>query len=484
MGASLYTSRIILNALGVNDFGTYNVVGGVITFFTFLNSSMAGATSRFLTIELGKQNYNQFKKIFNVSIVNHIILGLIIIVLAETIGLWFVENKLVIPADRKVIALWVYQFSIFSAFITILQVPFSATIISHEKMTIYAYAGIVESILKLMIAFSLTLIHSDKLLFYALAIFGTTIIMTIFYSLYVRKAFSYCRFQVQKDKILYKQTLAYSGWDLLGNFSIVAQGQGLNMLLNIFFGPAVNAARGIAYQIQGAITQFGNNFMLASRPQIIKYYAEGEREKMMKLVFNSAKYSFFLLWLLSLPVLIETKYILTLWLKNVPDHTIAFTRLVLLTSLITAFRNPFIAAMHSTGKIKLPNIICGFLLIATLPISYLFLKAGYNAETVFVIMLLITFSSMWIEWILIKRAIYFSIRAAISKVLFISLIIVLLSLILPIIIYYHIKYGFFRFCILSIISTLSVLISVFLIGMSKHDCIVVTSKIKKILFKH
>ncbi len=483
MAVTLYTSRVILNTLGVEDFGIYNVVGGVVTFFTFLNSSMAGATSRFFAIELGKQNFEQYKKVYSVTIVNHIILGLFIIVLAETIGLWFLQTKLVIPEERKEIAFWVYQFSILSTFISIMRVPFSASIIAHEKMKMYAYGGIIEAISKLVIAITLGFISYDKLGFYAIAILGMTLFMTLFYFYYIRISYTYCRFSLQRDKSLYKQMLSYAGWELFGGFSTVAQGQGLNMILNVFFGPLVNAAQGIAVQVQGAISQFGSNFMIATRPQIIKYYASGGNAKMMNLVFHSAKYSFYLMWLLTLPMLIETKYILTLWLKNVPAHTVSFTRIVLLISLISTFRNPFIAAMHATGKIQLPNLICGTLLIAVLPISYLFLKLGYPAESVYIITLIITFISMWLEFILIKRTVYFSISDVIRKVLIVSLIVALISVALPFLIYYLLDSGFIRFCIVSFLSILSVVLAVYFLGIGKNERTYFTNKIKFIFHK-
>ena len=478
MLVTLYTSRIILGVLGFVDFGIYNVVAGVITFFSFLNGSMAASTSRFLTIELGNQDLARFKKVYSVTVLNHFVLGVFIVILAETIGLWFLQNKLVIPADRIEIAFWLYQFSIFSTFISIIQVPFGASIIAHEKMNIYALGGIIESLLKLGTAFLIGFITFDRLGFYGIAISCTAFIMIIFYYLYIKKKFPYCNFEMQTDKALYRETLSYSGWDLLGNFSIVAQGQGLNMLLNIFFGPLVNAAQAISMQVQAAILQFANNFMLASRPQIIKYYASGENKKMMNLVFHSAKYSFYLMWLLSLPILIETEYVLEIWLKKVPLNTVSFTRIVILTSLITSLRNPFIAAMHATGKIKLPNLVCGTLLISTVPISYFFLKQGYPAESVFIISLVITFISMWIELILIKRAVYFSILDVISKIIIISMMVVLLSVILPVFIYYQLEDGFLRFCLVSFFSILSVFTAVYFIGIGKNERAILASNIK------
>ena len=478
MGVSLYTSRIILNALGVIDFGIYNVVAGVVTFFAFLNGSMAGSTSRFLTIELGKHDLEQFKKVYSVTILNHVFLAIIIVILAETLGLWFLQNKLVIPVDRKEMAFWVYQFSVLSTFISIVQVPFLATIIAHEDMKIYSLGGVIEAIMKLGTAFLIVFVTFDKLFFYGFAIFFLAFLMIIFYYLYVKKTFPYCVFVIQKDKVLYQETLSYSGWDLLGNFSVVAQQQGMYMLLNIFFGPVVNAAQAIALQVQGAISQFGNSFMMATRPQIIKYYASGENEKMMKLVFNSSKYSFYLMWLLTLPLLIETKYILELWLKNVPNLTVVFLQIVLVTNLVSSIRNPFITVMHATGKIKLPALICGTLLISALPISYLSLKLGYPSESVFLITLIITFISMWIEWVLVRRMVFFSIYKVVVNVLLKVIFVVLISAVLPGFILYYLEAGFTRLSIVSLLSILSVTVTVYFFGIGDDERSFIKNKIK------
>jgi O-antigen/teichoic acid export membrane protein len=253
------------------------------------------------------------------------------------------------------------------------------------------------------------------------------------------------------------------------------------MLINMFFGPVVNAARGIAYQVEGSVTQFGSNFMMAVRPQIYKYYAKGEVEKMMDLVYRSARYSFFLLWILSLPILIESDYILTLWLKNVPEYTTVFARIVLIISLISALRNPFIAAMHATGKIKLANLICGSLLIMTLPISYLYLRLGFGPSSVFLVSLLITFVNMWVELMLVKRVVHFSIKEVILKVLLVSLLVALVSCLIPWSIQYRLAPGFYRFFLVGLASVLSVFAAVYLIGIDAKERVFIGNRIKSFM---
>lgn len=484
MGVALYTSRVVLNVLGVEDFGIYNVVGGVVTMFAFLNGAMSASTSRFITIELGKGDYKQLQKVFSTTVINHVFIALLILILAETIGLWFVLHKLVIPEARMSAALWVYQFSVFTCIVSLMQTPYNAAIIAHERMNIYAWGGIVDSVLKLAILFVLGLFSFDKLKFYSVLIFIVVGLISTFYYLYVRYSFNYCSFQPQKDIELYKKLFSYSGWDLIGNFSSVAQGQGLNILLNMFFGAAVNAARGITYQIQGAVTQFGGNFMTAVRPQIIKYYATGEKEKMIDLVFSSAKYSFFLIWILVLPIFLETEYILTLWLKIVPPYTVQFTRIVLLITLVNAFRTPIVISMHATGRIKIPNIVCGSILISTLPISYLFLKLGFNPTSVFIISLFVTVVNWAVELILIKRIVGYSIRLFLKKILLTCVIVALCSLLLPYFVSVSLPPDFGRLLIVFVLCMMSISLFVYTIGIDSSMRISMKNKLKCIIFKN
>jgi len=304
LGVNLYTSRVIMNVLGVEDFGIYNVVGGVVTMFTFLSGAMGGSTSRFLTFELGKKNFPQSKKIFSAALGIHFVLALVIFIVAETIGLWLLTHKLVIPVERIEAAHWAYQFSVLSCMISIIQIPYNASIVANERMNIYAYLSLADVVLRLVIVYLLTLADFDKLQVYAILVFSVSVITASIYRIYCKREFAECSFSFHWDKNLYRTMLSYSGWDLIGNLAVIGMGQGLNLLLNVFFGPVVNAARAIAYQVQGAIFGFVSNFLTAVKPQIIKLYAEGSIESMMKLVFSTSKYSFYLLYFLSLPALL------------------------------------------------------------------------------------------------------------------------------------------------------------------------------------
>ena len=303
MAVTLYTSRVILNTLGVEDYGIYNVVGGFVAMMGFLNNSMAVATQRFLSFEIGKKSNSQFSRVFSMSMSIHILIALVILVLAETVGLWFVKTQLTIPIERMGAALWVFHFSILAFIVNVISVPYNATIIAHERMNVFAWVSIIDVSLKLLIVFILQWFGYDKLKFYALLMFGVALIIRLIYGSYCSRKFVESKFHFYWDKSLFKTIMSFAGWSLWGGAASVLHSQGVNILLNIFFGPAINAARGIAYQIQGAVNSFVSNFQIAINPQIIKSYASSKIEYMHQLIFQGAKYSFYLLFALSLPIL-------------------------------------------------------------------------------------------------------------------------------------------------------------------------------------
>ena len=435
MGVNLYMSRIVLRILGFEDYGLYNVVGGIVTMFTFLNGSLGSATSRYITFELGKKNFDRLSKVFNTALVIHIAIAFLIIILAETIGLWFFYEKMTIPSDRLTAAFWVYQISIATCFFSLTQVPYNATIIAHENMKIYAYVGLVEVFMKLLVVYLIILSPIDKLVFYAVMLCLVQVGIMIFYRQYCNKHFPSCKITICKDRGLFKEMFSYAGSDLIGNLSVLAQGQGLNILLNMFFGPTVNAARGIAYQVQGAITQFSNNFMTAVRPQIIKLYAEGHLDEMMRLVKQSSCFSFYLMWMISLPIILESDYILELWLGEYPEHTVNFLRLIVLLCLIQTIKTPRTTVFHATGHIQWSNIIVGSILCSAFPLAYVALRLGGNPEIVFwianVTMLISEFASVWV----LKRYIRYSIFDYLKNVHGRCVLVAFVSFLLPFCLY-------------------------------------------------
>lgn len=410
MLVSLYTARIVLSTLGEVDYGVFNVVTGCVAIFAFLNGALSGSTSRFLTFELGRGDHEQLKRTFSATIFIHLALAIAIVILSETVGLWLLMNKLVIPVERMAAAHWAYQVGIISMAISIIQVPYGAVIIAHEKMDFYAYMSIFDVGARLLLAFLIQVIGGDKMIIWAIMnmIIGT--LYATFYIIYCKNQFIETRnIKFQKDKPLYKQLFSYSWWDLIGNISGMLQGQGINILLNMFFGPIMNTARAISYQVQGALTQFANNFMLASRPQIIKLYAADKIDEMMRLVYLSSCMAFYLSFVLTLPLCLELKYVLNLWLGEYPAETIPFTMLILVNSLIVNIKSSRVAAIHATGHIKLTNITVGVILCSIFPVAYVLLRMGLNATSVFVAMIVVTFIAEVVAVFVLRRYVKFSV---------------------------------------------------------------------------
>lgn len=482
MAVSLYTSRVVLNILGVEDFGIYNVVGGIVAMFGFINGSMTSATQRYLTFELGQNNRTQLTKVFSTSLSIHAIISFLIIVLAETVGLWFLWNKMQIPADRMNAAFWVFQCSVAASVIMIMSVPYNAAIIAHERMSAFAYISIIEVSLKLLIVCFLRYFHTDKLILYAALIVIVQLVIRLCYSWYCNRHFKETKYRWIWDKTLFCEMTGFAGWNLFGNLAAITFTQGLNLLLNMFFGPVVNAARGIAVQAQTAIGQFSSNFQTALNPQITKSYATGDMEYMHGLIFRSAKFSFFLLLLLSLPVLIETKALLTLWLKIVPDHTVVFLRIMLCTTWVYAVSNPLITAASATGKIKLYQSVVGGLLLLILPISYLCLRLGLPAYSVFIVHLVIEITAQFARLLMLKRMIKLSLREYFSKVVWCIFKVTAIALAVPqAVIYCHPQHGVWNLLMVCLVCTLSTSISIYYFGLTSGEKTFISSKISVIL---
>lgn len=391
MLVSLYTSRVVLNVLGVEDYGTYNVVGGVVTMFGFFNGAMASATQRFLSFELGKGDFLQLRKTFNAALVIHIGIALLIALLAETVGLWFVYNYLKIPTERMEAAIWIYHFSVLAFMVSVIQVPYNALIIARERMNVYAYVSILEVLLKLLIVFMLTWIAFDKLKLYGVLVFAVTALIALIYQIYTRKHFDETRFEVVRDKVLFKTLVSFSGWSLFGNGALIGSNQGIALIINIFQGVVLNAAIGVANQVNTAVYTFVSNFQLAFNPQLVKTYAQNDIKEHTKLLLNASRFSFFILLILVIPILLNTEYILLLWLKLVPDYSVAFTKIILITSLIDALSGPFWTSANATGKIKYYQIGISIILLLNLPIAYVLLKQGVSPIFVFIAKLALSF---------------------------------------------------------------------------------------------
>lgn len=481
MVVSLYTSRVVLNTLGVEDFGIYNVVGGIVTMFTFMNGAMASATQRYLTFELGRGDFERLHKVFCTSMHIHALISLAIFILAETVGLWFLYTHMTIPADRMDAALWVYQFAVVSCIVVLMSVPYNASIVAHEKMSAFAYISILEVVLKLLIVYMLVWFDFDKLKLYAVLMFCVQIISRIAYGSYCSKHFEETRYQRIWDRKLFREMTGFAGWSLFGNLAVVAFTQGLNILLNMFFGPAVNAARGIAVQVQNAIQGFCANFQMALNPQITKNYASGDLKQMHSLVFASSKYSFFLLFFLSLPVIIEAEQILMVWLKIVPAYTVNFVRLILCIIMVDAVANPLIVSAQATGKIKTYQAVVGGILLLIVPVAYLVLKLGGMPESAFAVhFVFVALAQIARVW-MIRPMIRLSVREYVKKVVCRIAGVVMLSVILPVAVYEMFAPSLLRFLLVGVMCVVSVGMAVYFVGLQKSERFFVVGKIKKII---
>lgn len=483
MGVSLYTSRIILNTLGIVDFGIYNVVGGVVMMFSFLNASMSSATQRFLSFELGRNDYIQLKKVFSMSVNIHAIIAVAVLILAETIGLWFLNTKLIIPIERIEAANWVFQFSILSFMVTIMSVPYNATIIAHERMKIYAYVSIAEVILKLIIVFALIWLRYDKLKIYSILIFFVTALIWLLYKVYCKRNFIETNYKFFWEKSLYKTLMNYAGWNLFGNLASVTMGQGVNVLLNLFFGPAVNAARGIAFQVRSAVNGFVSNFQIAMNPQIVKSYAADDIKYMHQIVFQGAKYSFYLLFILALPIILETEIILKLWLKIVPEYTVIFTRLILINILIDCISGPLMTSAQASGKIKKYQTVVGSLLLLILPMSYILLKMEFPPQITLYVSIFISIIALFARLWIISPLVKLSIVKFSQNVLIPIFLVVGVSIIFPLIVILSINQGLSRLFAVGISSVLSVIFFIYWLGLKREEKLFMRNKVNSFLSK-
>ncbi|WP_155949387.1 lipopolysaccharide biosynthesis protein [Prevotella sp. MA2016] len=390
MGIGLYTVRAILDLLGVVDYGIYNVVGGVVAMFSFVNGTLATSSQRYFSIELAKGDLNRLNKWFCLNITVFSVFILIFVVIAESIGLWFVNTQMTIPPERMSAANCVYQFSILSFCISFISIPYNALIIAHERMSAFAYISIIEALMKLGIVFVLMYISWDKLITYSILMLITSISITLSYVVYCHRKFIESKFALYWDKSEIRELLSFSGWHLFGTFSVVVRSQGINILINMFFNPAINAARAIAYQIYGAVTQFSENFLVAVKPQIYKGYAQNDYIALNKLIIRSTYLCTFLMAILVFPILANSSFVLELWLKEVPNYAIAFTQLVLINGIIDSASGPLTVSILATGRIRKYELTVATLFILNLPLSYIFLKLGAEPTTTMLVSIFIS----------------------------------------------------------------------------------------------
>lgn len=481
MAVALYTSRLILQALGVVDFGIYNVVGGLVSLCSVFSSSISTAISRFLTIELGRDHQEQLKQVFSASVSILFVLCILIFLVAEPIGLWFISNKIVIPVERLSAAYWIFHFSLLTFFVNLLGVPFTASIISHERMGTFAYISIFDVFIRLMIVLVLFVIRYDRLVVYGLLMALSAAFTQLIYVQYCLRHFSECRFHIVNDRLLFKEIFSLAGWNVIGSTAAVIRDQGGNILMNMFGGPIVNAARGISLQVNGAVSQFVNNFMTALNPQIIKSYATSDIIYLYSLLFRGSRFSYYLLLILSLPLLICTKYVLGLWLGIVPDYSVLFVRLALLVSMVDALTNTLTIGILATGKVKYYQIIVGGMLLLNLPISYLFLRSGMTPDIVMWVSLMISIICMFLRILFVQCLLGIEVIAYFREVCLNCLWITIASLILPMLILLQLECeSFSSFLIIYFACVLSSCVSVFFLGCNRGEREMIVGKVKSI----
>ncbi len=468
MAISLYTSRLVLEILGIEDFGIYSVVGGISLVFGFLNSSMSGATSRFLSFEVGTKNNKKLKETFSAALTTHLLIVAVVIFLSETIGLWWLNNKIVLDPERLSAAKWVYQTSVISLCFSIIQVPYSATLIAYEKLGIYALIDVLNSVLRLLVVFILLRGVLDKLILYSLLICGVSLIVFLIYFSYCIYVFNITRTRLKWNKEVINPIVSFSTYTLFGNLSFTARTQGVNILLNLFFGVAVNAAYSISAQVQRVVMNFSNNFLIAVRPQIIKYYANGELSKMQQLIINSTKFSFLLLFAVCFPIILENQFVLNVWLKNVPSYAVEFCQLNLVSSLISSLSFPIVYAIQATARIKNVSLTIGSIYLLVIPLSYLSFWLGESPILPFVLNLLLTILGFAAYLYFINIILpSFSIKRYIKEGILRCLLISGLAAIIPILLYLTIPEGTGRFVLISLTFLFSITVSVYFLAFDR-----------------
>lgn len=484
MIVTLYTSRVVLNTLGVSDYGIYNVVAGVIVMFGFLNSAMAASTIRFLTYENCNEDKEKIRNVFNVSLTIHAIIALLVFIAAETIGLWFLNTYINVPIERMNAVYWVYQFSIFTFIFNVLSAPYNASIIANEKMSVFAFVGILEVSLKLIVAYLLLIFSYDKLIFYAFSLFLVSIIIRIIEGSYCGRNFKECKNSKLKwDKDLFIVMGNFAGWNLFGVAAGVGYNQGVNIVLNVFYGVTINAARGIAVQVQGAVSSLVTNFQMASAPAITKSYAKSDYDNTYKLVFSTSKFSFYLLLFFTIPILIQTETILVWWLKIIPNYTIIFTQLVMIEILINSLSGALQILVQATGNIKRYQLIVSGVLLLNLPTSYLALKFGFTPEITIIISVFYSIIALFLRLFILNNNINFPMKNYLSTVVLRVLLVGTIASLIPILVNPYLSYDFYNFIIIGILSALSIIISIYLFGLNYSEKKFVVEKVQQLMVK-
>ena len=476
---NLYASRVILSSLGEIDYGIYNVVGGIVAMFIFLNTAMVASSQRFIAFEQGHSDIKRQRSVFSTSVLIHLLIAGIVLVAAETIGLWFLNHKMNIPENRMVAANWVYQATIICFIFKVVIVPETSSVVAHERMGLYAFASIVFALLQLGVALLIEHFGGDRLIFYALLLIAVELVNFLIYKFYCLRNFEECHYSVPKDKVLFKEMLSFAGWSFVGNFGIAMRGPGVNVVINLFCGPAVNAARGLAYQVSSVVSNFVNNFQMSLTPQITKDYALGDDGRMMKLVMTGSRISCFLLAFIVVPLYIRAGDVLSIWLEEVPQMTEEFLKLVLLVSLVGSMVGPITTALQATGKIKTFQISIAIIMLLELPLAYGLMTFGVKAYHVVYVSLFIELLALVARIILLNAQIKLDLRAFFIGILGKCLLVCALMFSLPLLLDRYIGHGFWNLVLLSFVSVAWSCLVVLSVGLTQEERRIVFNFIKK-----
>ena len=484
MLVSLYTSRVVLRELGETDFGIYNIVGGVVVLFSFLQAAMSTATQRFLSIELGKNDISGFNKVFNLSIICHIVIAIVVLIIGESIGLWLFETKLNIPPERKIASQWVYQFSLLTCLANIIRIPYNASIIAHEHMSFFALVGILEAILKLLIAYLLVVFHYDKLISYSILVFIVTGLITIIFVIFCKTRLRGCNFILYWDKKLLMKLISFSGWSLFGSVASVSASQGVNILLNVYFGVIINASMGIANQISSAVSTFSTNFQTAFVPQLMKAYASNNQDYFLLLINKTSKYSYFLLLLIGLPIIICCEPLLDIWLNDVPLFSVQFVRLIICSCMIDALSAPLWYSVQAIGNIKMYQMMVSAIIIINLPVSYIFLAYGFPPTSALFVRIALNVITHVFRIIYLKRKISLDIKKYLYNVIIPSLVCTFIVIPIPLISYRYIdSSNIYNVLLIILLTVLQSVILIYVFGLNKQEKSSVNNKLVAVISK-
>ncbi len=476
---SFFTTRIMLNALGVDDYGINNVVGGLVSMFSLLSSSLTSASSRFITFALGKGDLDYQKRVFATAVNIHIVLAIVVVIAIETVGVWFLNNRLNIPSERLYAANWVLHCSVISFVLGLFSVPYNSSIYAHERMSAFAWFTIYDAVVKLIVVVSIYYYGGDKLILLAVISLIPSVIKQFIFWIYCKRNFSECEYNFQLDRGLFKEMFSFSVWNFIGCTAGLLKDQGVNILINIFTSPVINAARGIAMQVNGIISQFSGNFMGALMPQITKYYASGELNEMHKLMFRGTRFSYYIFMFIAIPVFFEIETVLRIWLGQVPEHTVLFTRLALLLSLLEMLSSVLITAQNATGRIRNYQLVVGGLLLLNFPLSYLMLYLGFMPEITLVVAIFVGVICLIARLCFLRHTIKLPVRDYILYVIFNTIVVTLLSAILPAICYCFIEQYVIRFFVVCVSSVVMSGMVVYFVGCNKFERNMVRSYVIK-----